>query len=309
MLVKERKTPRRLLVMNSLAKRMDLSRDDRNRHRNWVKGEEGEVKFCGLTRVRLTRDCLILNDLYLEVKGKSCQLDALVITAEGISIFEVKNFEGEYYYQNEKMYYGRTEKEVYDPAYQIRNAESVVRQLLDQLGYRFAVKKYIVFINPHFTLFGAPRNSGLILPSMIDAHFTALNEKSGHLNQTHHQFAEEIKALHKEEFSLRQVPYYDNTLLKKGVTCVECGKFIKQFTKKRSCVCNHCGKEELVAHTIVRMAKECKLLFPDQKITVTVIREWCDNQLSAGRIRYVLNQYFKAVGTGRWRYYKESKSS
>lgn len=304
MIVKERNTPHRLLVMNTLANRMNLSRDDRNKHTNWIKGDEGEIKFIGLTRVRLTRDCLILNDLYLEVKGKSCQLDTLVVTAKGLSIYEVKNFEGEYYYQNEKMYHGRYEKEVYDPAYQIRNAESVVRQLLDQLGYNFAVKKYIVFVNPNFTLFGAPRNSGLILPSMIDSHFTAINEISGHLNQTHYQFAEEIKTLHKVDFSLRHVPYYDDKLLKKGATCVQCGKFINQFTKKRSCVCSNCGKEELVSHTIVRLAKERKLLFPNEKITVSVLLQWCDYQLSASRIRYILNKYFKAEGTGRWRYYK-----
>lgn len=304
MIVKERETPHRLLVMRSLANRMILSRDDRNKYSNWEKGDEGEITFISLTTTRLTRDCLILNDLYLEVKGKSCQIDNLVITAKGLSIHEVKNFAGEYYYQNDKMYHGRYEKEVYDPTYQIRNAESVLRQLLDQMGYHFAIQKYIVFVNPNFTLFGAPRNSGLILPSMIDAHFTTLNEITGHLNPHHHQFAEEIKELHKVDFSLRNVPYYDDNLLKKGVTCVQCGKFINQFTKKRSCVCSYCGKEELVSHAIIRLAKECRLLFPDQKITVSVLLKWCDFQLSASRIRYALNKHLKAEGTGRWRCYK-----
>lgn len=304
MIFKERKKPYRLKVMECLANRMNLSRDNRNKLHNWNKGYTGEVlRFDPLTN-QLTCDGLVLNDLYLEVKGKSCQLDAVLITEQEFTIYEVKNFEGEYYYQNGKMYHGRTRKEVFDPVYQVRNAESIVRQLVDQLGYQLTVKKYIVFVNPNFTLFEAPRDNGLILPTMIDAHFAAVNEISNPLSSTHYQFAEELKTMHKEDNSLHNVPYYDDELLKKGVTCVQCGRFVTRFTKKRSCTCNHCGKEELVSHTILRLARECKLLFPNQKITVSLILKWSNYQISACRIRYVLNKHLKVKGVHKWTYYE-----
>lgn len=304
MLFKERKKPHRLEVMESLANRMNLSRDDRNKLHNWGKGHGGEVLLFDPLTKRLTCDCLILNDLFLEVKGKSCQLDALLIAERELIIYEVKNFEGEYYYQNGKMHFGHSGKEVYDPLYQIRNAESVVRQLVDQLGYHFTIKKYIVFVNPNFTLFEAPRNSGLILPTMIKTHFASINEMPSRLNQNHYRFAEEVKTLHKEDFSLRNVPHYEDELLKKGATCAQCGKFLTGFTKKRSCVCSHCGNEELVTQTILRLAKECTLLFPNQKITVSLIYKWCNYQITARRIWYVLNKYLKVKGTGKWTYYE-----
>lgn len=304
MIVKERKKPHRLEIMELLANRMNLTREDINRLYKWKKGHRGEaIYFDPLTR-QLTCDCLILNDLFLEVRGKSCQLDSLLIAEGELIIHEVKNFEGEYYYQNGKMYYGRSGKEVYDPLYQIRNAESIIRQLVDQLGYHFTVKKYIVFVNPNFTLFEAPRNSGLILPTMIKSHFAALNKMPSRLFQTHYQFAEEVKALHKEGYSLHNVPYYEEELLKKGVTCSNCGQFVTDFTNKRSCVCSHCSNYELVTKTILRLARECYLLFPDKKITVSLIYKWCNCQISARRIWYTLNKYLKVKGRGKGTYYE-----
>jgi len=47
-------------------------------------------------------------------RGKRFQIDTLLITAKNLYIYEVKNLAGEYYYENEKMYFGRTKKEVFD---------------------------------------------------------------------------------------------------------------------------------------------------------------------------------------------------
>lgn len=303
MAFKEREKPFRLLVMESLANRMNLTREDRNKYANWVKGYNGEVQFDAITE-QLKCESLVLNDLYLTVRGKKFQIDTLVITAKCLYIYEVKNFEGEYYYENEKMYYGRTKKEVFDPLYQIKNAESALRQLVDQMGYNWAIKKHIVFINRDFALFQAPKNNGILLPGMVKSHFSMVNEITGRLNQNHYRFAKEIKSLHMEDFSLHNVPYFEKELLKKGVTCFYCGSFIRCFTKNRVCICQHCSKEESISQTIIRHAQEYNRLFPDQKITTAAIWEWCDTQLSISRVRYIFNQHLIAKGTGRWRYYE-----
>lgn len=303
MAFKEREKPFRLLVMESLVNRMTLSRDDRNKYANWVKGYNGEVQFDSITE-QLKCESIVLNDLYLTVRGKKFQIDTLLITAKCLYIYEVKNFEGEYYYENEKMYYERTKKEVFDPLYQIKNAESALRQLVDQMGYNLAIKKQIVFLNRDFALFQAPRNSGILLPGMLKSHFSMVNGISETLNQNHYRFAEEIKPMHMEGFSLHNVPYYRKELLKKGVTCFDCGSFIDCFTKKETCTCQYCGKKEVVSQTIMRHVQEYKRLFPNERITVSAICEWCDNQLSVRRIKYIFNQHLIAKGTGRWRYYE-----
>lgn len=303
MAYKDREKPFRLLVMESLVNRMELPKEEHKKYANWVKGFHGELQVDAIT-ARLKCDCLVLNDLYLAVNGKSFQVDALIVTAKGLYLYEVKNFEGEYYYENERIYYGPTKKEVYDPLYQIRHAESLMRQLVDKMGYNLPVKKFIVFVNPNFTLFQAPRDSGIILPGMLESHFSMMDRLPGKLNESHHRFAAEIKARHMEDCSLNYVPEYKESQLKKGVTCVQCGAFIEEVTIEWSCICKHCGQKERLDQTILRHAQEYRRLFPEQKITTTTIRKWCGDCISTRRIQYILSRHFNAIGSRRWCYYE-----
>lgn len=303
MAFKEREKPFRLLVMESLAHRMDLSRDDYNKYMSWVKGYNGEVEFDSML-AELKCENLMLNDLFLDVRGKRFQIDTLLVTAKTLYLYEVKNFEGEYYYENGKMYFGRTKKEVFDPLYQINHAESALRQLLDQMGYNLSIKKYLVFMNRNFTLFQAPLNSGMVLPGMLTSHLSMIDNHSDRLNQNHIRFANEIKPMHMENFTLHNVPFYEEESLKKGIICFYCGSFIDYFINNRTCFCTSCNKKEALSKTIIRHAKEYKRLFPNQMITTTAMVKWCDHQLSSNRIRYIFNRELIVKGTGRWRHYE-----
>lgn len=74
-----------------------------------VKGYEGEKQFDHFTDA-LTSNCMILNDLFLEVDGRVFQLDTTIITAEQIFIFEVKNYVGDFYDEKERLYHIITKK-------------------------------------------------------------------------------------------------------------------------------------------------------------------------------------------------------
>lgn len=302
MAFKEREKPFRLKVMESLVYRMSLSRDELRKYSNWVKGYDGELKFDGITG-KLTCDAIILNDLLLMVNGKKFQIDAMVITAKGVRVYEVKNFEGEYFYHEGKMFHSKSNKEVFNPLNQISNASSLLRILMDQMGYHLPSKTYIVFINHNFSLFEAPRMEELLVPGRIESHFSKVNEISDGLTPTHRRFAEEIMSLHIEDFSLHNVPFYNETTIKKGVTCFHCGAFISDFTKNWSCVCKFCGKKERLSQTIVRHADEFIRLYPEQKITTPTISEFCGHELPEHRIRYALKHNYQMHGKKRWRYY------
>ncbi|WP_445488357.1 hypothetical protein [Niallia sp. 03133] len=62
--------------------------------------------------------------------------------------------------------------------------------------------------------------------------------------------------------------------------------------------------EEAVESAIIRCGEEFKLLFPEGKITTTVIYEWCKVIYSKRKIRRVLEKYFKKVGTNWGSYYE-----
>ncbi|WP_312889188.1 nuclease-related domain-containing protein [Desertibacillus haloalkaliphilus] len=82
---------------------MDLSKKDKQHFFNLKKGYEGEIIFDSLTE-KIQSECFILNDLLLKQNNTMFQIDSLLIFQESIYIFEVKNFEGDYYYESERLY-------------------------------------------------------------------------------------------------------------------------------------------------------------------------------------------------------------
>lgn len=97
MAYKSRTLPEELIIFRILNKRMTLSEKDSQRYFHLKKGYEGEVLFDELTE-KLQCECLILNDLLLKVNNTILQIDTLIIFSKNVYFYEVKNFEGNYYY-------------------------------------------------------------------------------------------------------------------------------------------------------------------------------------------------------------------
>ena len=72
-----------------------ISRENQN-YINLEKGYEGERNFEVLLEHHLSEG-LILNDLLLEKNNTLFQIDSLLISQNSIYLFEVKNYEGDFY--------------------------------------------------------------------------------------------------------------------------------------------------------------------------------------------------------------------
>lgn len=103
MLYKPRTESFDLLILKSLAARMSLSIKDEQLYFALKKGYEGERLFDSWTE-KLQCECLILNDLLLKQNNTLLQIDSLIIMSDTIYLFEVKNYEGDYYYELDKLY-------------------------------------------------------------------------------------------------------------------------------------------------------------------------------------------------------------
>lgn len=303
MAYKEREKSSSLLIMESLMNRSNLSKDERNRYAYLVKGLEGEQILDRRTEM-LECDCLVLNDLLLKINGTVVQIDSLLITANGICIYEVKNYEGKYFYEAEKLYKLSTKREVMSPLIQINRSQTLLRQLVEQLGFNVSVNAFVVFVNQQFTLYQAPPQEELLLPTLLNEHFARINGISARLTKNHRRIAEELKSLHMESSIFTDIPNYESEKLKRGITCSQCGVFMDDFTRSWTCTCKCCGHEELISGIVIRHAEEYKRLFPDQKITTSVICKWCGNKLSAKRIWNILHHYYQSKGKGRWTYFE-----
>ncbi|MEC1522187.1 nuclease-related domain-containing protein [Neobacillus niacini] len=290
-----------LKTLRILNKRMKLTDDEHRYYLNQEKGFEGEVQFDLLTE-KLQRSCHILNDLQLESNKSSFQLDSSLIFQETYSLFEVKNFEGEYVYDSE---YFKTPsgKDIQNPLDQLKRSKLFLNQVLQSLGSKLTIEAYVIFINPHFTLYQTPPDLPFILPTQLDPFMKKLDQKPSRLNQTHTNLADKLISLHQTVPPIIHLPTYTYENLKKGMTCCKCNTFSVRIVGKKL-ICGKCGFEELVATAVLRNVEEFRILFPERKVTAKIIHEWCGIVDSRKRISRVLQKNFKMTGLGQWAFYE-----
>jgi hypothetical protein len=290
-----------LKILRILNTRMDLTEDKQKYYLNLEKGFEGEVQFDLLTE-KLNSDCFILNDLLLEISNTKFQIDSLIIYQETIYLFEVKNFEGDFCLEPDS-FHTFSGKEIKNPLDQLKRSNSLLRQLIRNLGHNLPIEAYIVFINPEFTLYQVPKNLPFIFPTQLNRFLKKLNMKPSRLNNSHRKLADQLVFLNITESPFAQPLTYEYDQLKKGIRCKVCSSF-SMSVRGNEVVCNECGCEELVASAVMRSVEEFKLLFPNRKISTNEIHEWCGVVESKKRISRILGRNFKIMGVGQWAVYK-----
>lgn len=265
------------------------------------KGYEGEVQFDHwFTNCRV--ESLIINDLLLEVNGTLFQIDSLVITQDRLHLFEVKNLEGDYYLDGDK-FKTAAGAETKNPLHQLIRAESLLKQLLKNLGFYIPLEPHLVFINPEFTLLQAPLKSPIILPTQLNRFMDRMNRTSSKLTNKHTKLAEALLSLHIKKSPFSRVPGYEFDGLRKGVVCEGCGGFCELHSKSKF-ICNQCGQLKNIDSAMVQTVKELQLLFPETKVTTQSVYEWSDCILSKKTIRRILKMNLSYIGEFNRRYYE-----
>lgn len=290
---KERCESVELKILKLLSQRMTLTDKYKKSYHNLEKGYEGEVAFDILTAM-LKCKSLILNDLFLETSGTKFQIDSIIVTQEPIYLFEVKNYEGDYYYESGR-FYTIYKKEITNALLQIERSESLLRQLLQSLGYRNPIKAYVVFINPEFYLYQAPLDEPIIYPNQLNQFMKKLNNHPSTLTAHHKRLADQLVSMHRTDFNKDKIPPYDWHSVKKGINCCLCHSFNVTVLGKKL-VCGVCGYTEGLDSSILRGVNEFSLLFPNEKITTNVIHDWFQVLDSKKTFLRVLKKNCDALG-------------
>ena len=230
------------------------------------------------------------------------QIDSLLIGLGKLHFYEVKNNQGDYYYESDRLY-KKPKIEYNNPLLQLNRSESLLRQLLQDLGINIPIEAQAVFINPAFTLYQAPLNKPFIFPTQVNSYMKKLDTNPLRLNPENEKLADKLISLHIEESPYTLLPTYDYAQLRKGITCAVCRSFFISVCGKK-CVCGDCGHEEFVDAAVLRSVRELKLLFPGCKITTNGVHDWCHSIGSKKMICRILSQNFRSIGFGRWIYYE-----
>lgn len=298
--------PLELRLLRCLHPRMNISSKDTQYYVNLEKGFEGELRFATWLEANLEGEYIILCDLLLEFNGTIFQIDCLLISQKTVYLYEVKNYEGDFYIEKDSWYTNSGE-EINNPILQVNRADMQLRRYLQSLGYRFSVEPNLVFINPEFTLFNAPRNQPIQLPTQLNRFMKKLNMRQGKLHEKHSNLAQLLISAHISKSPISRVPTYAFDQLQKGIPCKKCNSLeTVQFV--RDIVCSECGFSEKLEPAVMRCVEDLQLLFPDKRISVRIIQEWCRVIASKKAIRNILSKNLTLIHNGKYSYYvDESK--
>ncbi|MEH7159276.1 NERD domain-containing protein [Neobacillus drentensis] len=301
---KQRTKSKELRVFRSLNARMELSSEDKKRYLYLEKGYQGEVLFDQLTS-KLTNDLYILNDLCIETSSSTLQIDTLIIAQHTVFPYEIKNQEGDYRYESGNFYPKLSKDEIKNPLHQLNRSKSLLRILLKDLGFVLPIEGNVTFVNPNFTLYQAPLNEPIILPTQLNSLMKKLNELPSKLTNRHKLLADQLISLHQTDSPHSRFPPYSFDKLQKGYFCEKCDSLILSVDDPRKIVCNTCGHEETVESAVLRSVEELVLLFPGIKITTNVVFEWCGGIGSKKAIRRVLLLNYRSIGFNKHRYFEK----
>ncbi|MGI8383050.1 nuclease-related domain-containing protein [Robertmurraya sp. P23] len=300
MILKQRPIPEELLILRYLQGRLkDL---DEDHLKILEKGFAGELQWDSFVIDALTTSSyLLLNDLLLTSSGgQMFQIDSLFLRKK-FTIFEVKNYDGEYFLENDR-WYSITKTEIQNPLIQLQRTETGFRRLLKDLGIHIPVEAYVVFVNPEFTLFNAPFHPSILLSSQLKRFLQKMKQETHEMTNKGQIIAEKIAACHIEKSPYIRLPSYSYEDLEKGIRCGCCGKFV-DLLNQAYIVCNSCGCKEHLEKAILRNIAEYKKLFPEGLLTTSAIFEWCRGIVSEKTIRRILKKNFQIQSSKRHTYF------
>src|SRR5699024_1861387 len=211
-----------LQMLLSLKQRCTLSEDDEAALYTEQLGYQGERAFALRLEKSLRKEYVVLYDVLLEQKNSHFQMDCLLICEEQIYLIELKYLEGNYYFHDNDFYTVNSRKRIKNPFYQIQRSEDLLRSFLHKHKLPYNIHSYVVFNHPSFTLYQAPIQTNMILPTQIEKFLQKLNNQPVRTTSKEELLVETFYREHIEKNPFERLPAYPYEKLNKGIFCLNC---------------------------------------------------------------------------------------
>ena len=224
-----------------------------------------------------------------------------MVTDEAIIQFEIKNYTGDYYYENGKLFRS-TGYVAKDLIHQFEVSDKTLKRIVKKYKIDRKVISYIVFINPTFTLYGDLRSRINIL---LYSELHKLKDMFG-ANFKYDEnvwICKKLKSLHQP--FITSYLYFEKVEFSKvigGLKCISCNKIIEPseiFNVRKYVKCKKCGTISSRYSIVLQSLKELYLL-KGEPFSINEAEKWTGVSNSA--IKRILYKKFKRIGN-----YKNSK--
>lgn len=296
-----------LLLYETLLSRTELSPEEKLRYEQLHKGFIGE-KTLERTLTSLTlKNIVHLFDSLFEITETEFQIDCILLSSDTIFLLEVKNYTGDYYIENDKIFNVRTRTQIYNPLNQLERSEFLFKRLLNEMRVDMQVRSYIVFINRDFMLYGASVQLPMIFPSQVERFLRKIDANAKPLTRNVLQLQRKLTEWRKERSAYERLPEYDISQLKRGLFCKKCSGELDR-NGKQLLICTNCKQNYHLEEAALYAIAQYHLLFPKRKITPKNIIDWCGGSLSNNFIRKILNNNLNILEKGGHTHYVFRKS-
>ena len=282
-----------------LGKRAALDGKEKRNLERYRSGYEGEMEYDRVLDEVGHESMYVFRDIWLGIGDSKVQLDALIVADNLLIVNEIKNYSGNYSYEN-GVWKVRNQQISEDPVSQISTAANKLLRLRYESGLQFEVQKEIVFVNPYMIFDPTDYKNGDL--------FVMRNRLKQYFRNFHNNtFGRSAKVL-AEEVARRIIspphpaPSADISRLKLGINCYKCQSF--DVSKKRFWYeCRQCGYTEPFERIVVRSAIEFSVLFPAEKVTCRAIHEFLGKSVNYQTIQRRLSRYFVKKAGARQSHY------
>ncbi|WP_026867627.1 nuclease-related domain-containing protein [Jeotgalicoccus marinus] len=287
MFLNHRKQPFELLHYTALGKRRALTEKEQTALRASHKGFIGEKNYDLILDETGHRNMHIFRDVFLKIGKSYTQFDSIIIAEDRISLNEIKNYSGEYRFENGNWY--RNHQQMSDnPFVQTMRAKNKLQRLMTENNIQYIVESATVFVNDDFRLISDDDKiwKTTVLRNYLRTYF--LSRGSSFVGNRTKQAAEIIKN------AMVENPYLPNAVdiktLKLGLYCGVCGHFDLEKGQFHF-LCANCGTKESNSTHVLRTFSDFKFLFPDEKMTKRKVLQLADHQLSDTTIKRYLAKF------------------
>src|SRR5699024_1513219 len=185
---------------------------------------KGERAFAHLLQRSLRKEYIVLYDVSFENSSGNFQMDCLIICEAQIYLLEIKHFRGDYYFQDNNLYQLKTRKRIKNPFYQLQRCEDLLLETLQKYNLHYTVYSHVIFNHPTFTLYQAPIQLSMILPTQIERFVQKLNRQAVRSTSSEKSLVERLYRGHQEHCRFERLPDYHDKNLRKGILCLKCKK-------------------------------------------------------------------------------------
>ena len=275
------------LYYKALEKRTELYFEEKRNLYNIEKGFDGECLYDKIFDEVGHENVYILRDLHLKAGKSITQFDSIVISIDRVVVNEIKNYSGDYIYENNVWY--RNGKQLKDNAHiQLSRAKGKIIQLRDEAGLHFNVEGAVIFTGDDFRLTTESDYiwSETVVRNQLRNYFRQF--KDDRIGGKAKSIVRHIKN------AIAENPYFeeeaDISRLQRGLYCGECGSF--ELIKGRfQYTCASCGSIESNETHLLRAMSDHKFLFYNQPITKQSMLHLIDYQISEDGVYRFLKKH------------------